>query len=311
MAKKKEIAILKRAKISEAQQYVLLAVLGAAIFLGAAIALVMHFTKKISFNIGVIAEEERAIVKYSDTIKNIGICTAPAGTVYTDAELDACTPDDISISAIPGTLRANIIENMAANQALNSVPKESNSDCINALTGKAYTYKEMQDYYNDATTTEARVAASQLIKSCSALRIIPDALPSSKNEEALLASLNKIFNISNWVPESISPAGDSESLGTDDSGLNPISVSLSVEADSGTTMAVLSNIERSIREFNFSRATIEWREGNSLMLESVATAYYANKSTLTETTKEIKPGEAIEDTNASEEDNITEGEIEE
>ena len=50
----KEVAIGKRLKISEAQQYIILSVLGASIFLGVAIALVMHFIKQISFNTDVI-----------------------------------------------------------------------------------------------------------------------------------------------------------------------------------------------------------------------------------------------------------------
>ena len=75
----KEIAISKRAKISEAQQYVLLSVLGAAIFLGAAISLTLHFIKVIQFNIEVISAEEASIASYSKAIKNIGICKSPKG----------------------------------------------------------------------------------------------------------------------------------------------------------------------------------------------------------------------------------------
>ena len=290
----REIAILKRAKISEAQQYVLLAVLGAAIFLGVAISLVMHFTSKISFNINVIAEEERAIVEYSDTIKKIGICRAPKGAVYTDAELKSCTPDDIDVASVPGTLRSNILEVMAANQALNSVPKESNSNCINPASNKSYTYAEMQALYSLADTTEKRVAASKLIKSCSALRIIPDALPSTKNEEALLASLNKIFILSDWTPDSLSPS-NSSSTSTDDS-LSQIPVSFSVEADSAKTMGILSNIERSIREFNFTRGTIEWSAG-ALKLDLTANAYYTSKASLSEISKNIKPSGSTSSTN--------------
>ena len=296
MAAKKEIAVLKRAKISEAQQYVLLAVLGAAIFLGVAVSLIMHFTKKISFNIEVIAEEERAIVAYSDTIKKIGVCQSPKGAVYTDEELAACNPDDIEVSAVPGTLRSEIVDGMAANKALNSVPKEDNTNCINPLSNKAYTYKEMQDFLNDATTTDARVAATQLIKNCSALRIIPDALPSTKNEEALLASVNKIFIISGWLPESISPAGDGGGGyggedGSSTTNLSQLSVSLSVEADVATTMNVLNNMERSIREFSFDSASIEWTPG-ALKLDSTATAFYTSKSELSETTKTISSGDS-------------------
>lgn len=312
MTEKKEVAILKRAKISEAQQYVLLAVLGASIFLGAAASLVMHFVNKISFNINVIAEEERAIAEYSDAIKKLGVCRAPAGSVYTDAELASCIPDEIDVSMVPGTLRANILEQVAANKALNSVPREKSlddSNCINPLTEKTYTYKELQDTYNNADTAETRNAASQLIKSCSALRVIPDALPSTSkpNKEALLASLNYIFIVSGWLPDLISPAGDDGSIGSVDlgAGISAISVALSIEADSSTTMNTLYNIERSIREFYFSNASIEWSNG-ALKLESVATAFYIGKSTIEEKEKIIKP----EDSNSSSSTSTTEGETE-
>lgn len=279
----KEVALSKRAKISEAQQYVLLSVLGAAVFLGAAIALVVHFIKVISFNANVIAEEEQAIVAYSDAIKNIGICSSPKGSVYTDDELKNCNPDTIDVGSIPGTLRANILENMAANQALNSVPKENNSACVNPLSGKNYTYAEMSNLYNTAETGSERIAASKLIQSCSALRVIPDALPAFKNEEALLASLNKIFNLTNLEPESLSPTGNASNA-TVGNGIETISVRLSVESNSASTIKFLDNIERSIREFNIERATIEWGSDNTLILQAQATAYYMSPSTL----KEVK-----------------------
>ena len=58
----KEVAIGKRAKISEAQQYMLLSVLVASVVLGAAISLIIHFVQQISFNAKVIAAEDEAIV---------------------------------------------------------------------------------------------------------------------------------------------------------------------------------------------------------------------------------------------------------
>ena len=283
----KEVAIGKRAKISEAQQYMLLSVLVASVVLGAAISLIIHFVQQISFNAKVIAAEDEAIVSYSNVIKSTGICKSPKGDVYSEDELKKCSPDSIEISEIPGTLRANILENLAANEALNSVPKEASSSCINPNTEKNYTYTELNKIYNDANGTTELAAASQLIKGCSALRVIPDALPAFKNEEALLASLNKLFIESGWQPESLSPSGSS-SASTLVPGLNAISVSLSVEADTGTTMNVLNNIERSIREFDIERATIEWGSNNTLNLQAQATAYYMDESTVTETTKTIK-----------------------
>ena len=284
----KEVAIGKRAKISEAQQYMLLAVLGASVILGIAISLTIHFVKQISFNTTVIMAEDEAIASYSNVIKSTGICKSPKGDVYSDEELKNCNPDNIEVSQIPGTLRANILENLAANEALNSVPKEANSTCINPNTDKNYTYEELDDIYDDAAKngSEARAAASQLIKSCSALRVIPDALPAFRNEEALLASLNKLFIESGWQPESLSPSGSSTSSSLAKN-LNAISVRLSVEADTSTTMKVLDNIERSIREFDIERATIEWGGDNTLTLQAQATAYYMNESSITETTKTL------------------------
>ncbi len=283
----KEIALSKRVKISEAQQYMLLSVLGAAIALGVAICLTIHFIQQISFNTKVIMAEDEAIAAYSNVIKSTGICKSPKGEVYTSEELEKCNPSNIELSEIPGTLRANILENLAANEALNSVPKEADSNCINISTGKNFTFKELNNIYNEATSDTELTNAIQLIKNCSALRIIPDALPAFRNEEALLASLNKLFLESNWQPESLSPSGSSANsdLG---SNLKTMSVRLSVEADTSTTMSVLNNIERSIREFDINSATIEWGGNNRLTLQAQATAYYMDESSITEITKTIK-----------------------
>ena len=284
----KEVAISKRLKISEAQQYMLLAVLGASVFLGVAISLVSHFVQQISFNTKVIMADDQSIVAYSDIIKSTGVCQSPKGSVYSDDELSKCDPDSIEVSQIPDTLRANVLENLAANEALNSVQKEDDSSCLNQATGKSYTYKELNKLYSDARGASELQAAAGLIKSCSALRIIPDALPSFGNEEALLTSLNKIFALSGWEPDSLSP---SEEMETSDlaENLNKISVNLSVESNSGTTLKVLNNIERSIREFDIERATIEWQEGDTLSLQAQAAAYYMTESSITESTQTIKP----------------------
>lgn len=224
----KEVAISKRLKISEARQYMILSVLGASIFLGAAISLMSHFIQQISFNAKVIIAEDQSIVSYSNVIKSTGVCQSPKGDVYSDEELTKCDPNSIEVSQIPNTLRANILENLAANEALNSVQKEDDSSCLNLSTGKNYTYKELNKLYSDARGASELQDAATLIKSCSALRIIPDALPSFGNEEALLTSLNKLFAISGWEPESLSP---SESVEVSDlaENLNKISVNLSID----------------------------------------------------------------------------------
>ena len=293
----KEVAIEKRAKISQAQQYVLLAVLGASIFLGVAISLIFYFIKQISFNADVIAAEEGSIVAYSNAIRDIGVCKKPSGSVYSDKELNDCHPDSIDVSSIPGTLRANIMNNLAANAALDSVPKEGTSGCIDPITLKKYTYEDLDSKYKKASE-EAKnnpsakadaelMEASELIQSCSALRIIPDAIPAFRNEEALLSSLNMIFNITGIEPETLSPTGAAGESNYG-KGLESISVRLSVESETPTTVGFLENVEHSIREFNIERATIEWAQGNKLVLQAQASAFYMKPSELVETTETIK-----------------------
>ncbi len=287
----KEVAIGKRAKISEAQQFMLLAVLGASVLLGVAVALTAHFIDQISFNAKVIMAEDESITDYSNLIKNSGVCKAPSGAVYSEEELKNCSPDSIEVSEISGTLRANILQNLAASEALDSVPKESSTSCINPNTSKNYTYKELNKLYSDARGASELQAASTLIKSCSALRVIPDALPAYKNEEALLASLNKLYLTANWEPESISSSGSIEASDLAPN-LNEISVSSKIEADFGTTIKALTNIERSIREFNITRASIEWNSDSAISLQFQATAYYMNRSNIVETTSTVSPDNA-------------------
>lgn len=278
----KEITLTKNLKISEAQQYMILAVLGASLVLGVSIALVIRFTNQISFNTRIIMEEERAVAEYSKVISDIGICKKPRGDTYSDSELKSCDPSAIEITEVPNSLRANILENLAANESLISVPKVTSTNdtsCINPITGKVYTYDELNKIYSDAVGSDELTAASNLIKSCSALRVIPDALPAFSNNEALMASLNKLFILSNWEPEALSPSGESTPY-NETSNMHVVPVGLTIEADASTTKQVLYNMEHSIREFDISSATIEWSGENSITVEASARAYFINPVTL-------------------------------
>lgn len=283
----KEIAIGKRAKISQAQQNMLLAVLGASVVLGAAISLILHFIQQISFNTEVIMSEEEAIAKYSDVIKNAGVCEAPKGNVYSREELDRCDPDNIAVSQIPDTLRYNILNNVAANQGLNAVPRGTGSDCINPDTDKNYTYKDFELMRKSANNDSAKLAKiNQLTELCSALRVIPDALPAFENPEALLASLNKLSIDSGLgEPEALSSNGSGGP--TSIPGLYYMSFNLSMEGNTGAVANALKYMERSIREINMGRASIEWKNDGTISLNTQAEAYYTESSTISESTKTI------------------------
>ena len=129
----------KGKKLSKDQQYILLMVLGSGFFLGGAGAVITTSVNRIAFNTKVIMAEDQAIDNYSNAIRDYGVCPKPSGKVYTDKELKDCNPDTVDLTRVQGTLRSNVLEEMAFNKALNSVPKESSSICINPATGKSYT----------------------------------------------------------------------------------------------------------------------------------------------------------------------------
>jgi len=293
MAKIKKIdsaTISKRLKISKAQQTMLAAVGVASIMLGVAIVLSVHFIKYITFNSKVIAAKDESIVNYSSVISTSGACKKPKnGKTYTTDELKKCEPNSVDVEAVSGSLKYNVLVDMAANKSLESVARSSTlSVCNNSSTGKKYTYDELLNAYQDATSDSDRSYYLDAIKICSALRVIPDALPMNANNEALLASLNQIFLLSGWLPETLSPSSNGTVTDEEGNGLSSIPVNLRIEAGNNQTMTILSNIEKSIREFSITTANVEWASGNQLNINAQANAYYTGEVTLSEATTTIK-----------------------
>ena len=265
----------KRLKISKTQQETLLIVLIAAVVLGVCGVLAVFFGKYIGFNSKVLDAKDAAIADYEKTILNIGLCKD------TDREeIRKCNPDTLDSTSMPGSLRYNVMVNMANNSDLESVARESQEDCYDS-DGKKI---DFQEKFDDTENDEEKARYLAMLKMCSALRVIPDALPAQPNEEALMSSLNQIFNMSNWEPEALSPSGNVVS-GTE--GLSTIPVSLSVEANSDKTMNVLNNIERSIRTFDLQTATVSWSGENFLTLQSQGVAYYTEDADVAETNKTV------------------------
>ena len=114
-------------------------------------------------------------------------------------------------------------------------------------------------------------------------------MPSYENEEALLASVDKIFRDSGTEPESLSPTGEISPAGFG-TNLYSISVRLSIKSGAGTVYKLLDHVERSIRNFDIKTATITWSSNSSIGLEARATAYYMLPSTLNISTKSVKLG---------------------
>lgn len=281
-------ALGKRVKISKAQQYTLLAVLGASLALGVCGVLTAHFLQNIAFNGKVIAAKGESEAKYEKLIKNVGVCedTNNDGR-FAGKELENCMPNSVSLEKIKGSLRYKIMEEMSTNGALESVGRANSGDsnCYDK-NGKKIDYKKK---YNTTVDENERNYAVKMMQICSALRVIPDALPSNVNEEALLASLNKIFILSNWDPETISPGGTAKV--DEKNGLGVIPVNLSIEADTAKAFRVLNNMEKSIRTFDVTTANIEWSGKDGFTLNAQANSYYVEPMTLKEEIKTVYANE--------------------
>lgn len=285
----------KRIKINEAQKTMFLGVFVAAMVVGATIVLSIYLLKYIGFNAKVISAKDEAIASYSKAINDSGTCKKPKDKngIYTIDELKKCSPNNIEADEVVGSLRYKILVEMAGNTDLESVARDSLSVCKNSDTGEQYTYTKLNELYEGAGNDQERNYYLGMIKLCSALRVIPDALPTVRNEEALMASLNKIFILSDWNPEAISPSGTAGKTGM--AGFYAMPVSLSVDGDSEVTLRVLNNIEKSIREFSISSARIEWSgelNGSAqLTLTARGQAYYTDPveyEDLTETVRAVE-----------------------
>ncbi len=274
-------AISKRIKISKTQQETLLITIVSSTLLGICGVLLVFFVKYINFNGKVIDAKDQAITDYESTIKNIGLCKdSNRDGKFSDDELKKCNPDSLDSSSMPGTLRYNVLVDMANNVDLESVASSVQSGCLDSDNKKI----NWQEKYDQANEDSQKSEALAMVKKCSSLRVVPDALPASANELALMSSLNKIFLLSNWEPESLSPSGN---VAVDDSGLSTIPVSLAVEAGTKTTMNVLNNIEKSIRTFDLRNAVVAWTNNDFLSLKAQGTAYYTQNAGVVETKKII------------------------
>jgi len=288
--KKGGVAVGKRVRMTKMQQHIILAVLIASVITGASIVFSIYFVKYINFNERVMAEKSEAISNYNQTIKNVGICGSPSsknadGTVvYTDQDLAKCQPELLNVETLSGTLRYNVMVGMANNVNLESVAREITSGGCYGEGGKRIDFVAE---YSNARTTEDRANVLEKMKVCSSLRVVPDALPAKENVEALLASLNQLFLLyKNKEPISLSPAGGA--ISTSISGVYALPVNLRIEETAETTTGILDNVERSIRTFDVSSATLTWAGQNdegvetTLELSASAQAYFTTEMTVAE-----------------------------
>ena len=270
----------KRRKISKAQQITMLEVLGASLVFGACLVVSIFLIKYIKFNTTIITEKNQAIDNYDVTLRNVGVCIdRDRSGRLDDTELDACDPNEIPLDNVGGSLRYKILMEMANNSDLELVARQRNENCFDE-SGERIDFGKL---YGEATDDDERQRYLQSLKICSALRVIPDALPANRNTEALMASLNEIFLQTGWEPERLSPQ-DGVLGASEVEGVYTIPVSLRMEAPDEVVMRALDKIEKSVRQFDITAMSVEWTTSG---LSLTANAFYLAEPDELEITKTL------------------------
>ena len=284
-------------KISKAQKATLEIIGATAVVLGVGLVLVINFNKYISFNQKVIEKQNDAIAGYSESIKKSGACLAPKDKngIYSEDELKKCTPDNIEPKDVVGSLRFNIMNNVLSDISLESVARTSLPVCINGDTDEPYTSEEIAREISDAKEKGSSEDVRRFVsirELCTALRVIPDAIPVNKNIEASLASLNEIFLVSDWSPGALAPVENSTDSGIEGLYVVPIGFSMPEDATMNEIDSFFSNLGKSIRYFNITSLRISEKKNSETIgnISVSAGTYYSGEVEFYETTNTIKPG---------------------
>lgn len=271
-------------KISKAQQATILEVLVASLLVGAAFMVSIWLVRYIMFNAKVITGKDEALNNYETSVINTGACDDSNGDgKLSDSELKNCDPDTTSLATVPNTLRSNIMVNMANSRALESVQRSLASSCYDDY-GQVINYLAL---YERATGDAEREYYLSLYQTCSALRVIPDALPSQLNIEAAMASLNYLFNVAGVTPETMTPEGATQTATIGSGNLMSTSINFLMETDERNILNMLETIECSIRDYDFTNISIDVNN-NNLNFSGSVDVYYVEGSTLVETNKTIR-----------------------
>lgn len=279
---KVEAATSKRSKISKAQQLTMLEVLIASLVFGACAVLSIFLIKYINFNTKIISAKSQAITDYDQSLRNVGVCvdTDKNGRLSNE-ELENCNSNEVSLNSVTNSLRYKVLMQMAQNTDLESVARQRNEKCYDDKGEKI----DFNEKYEKTTDELEKQQYLQMSKVCSALRVIPDALPAQKNTEALMASLNQVLLLRGWEPERLTPRDDAVESRIE--GIGVIPVTLQVEGGSDVVLRALDKIEHSVREFDITSGTIEWTN-SGLSLNALADAYYLEDAAEIEKTVVIK-----------------------
>jgi hypothetical protein len=155
----------------------------------------------------------------------------------------------------------------------------------------------------DSSITESEsIKDIEVARTCTALRVIPDAMPSSPNSEATLASMNQLLLWSNngdGVEIDGISGSDAMNLSSSVEGstMTGIGVSLSLNDEATKIKGALNTIENSIRNYDIASANIKWSgdgydddgvyHPSKIEMSASFNAYYSNPVSIMKQSKKI------------------------
>ncbi len=184
---------------------------------------------------------------------------------------------------------SNDVESMSTNEYLESVGRQRSKICKT----------------EDIESFEYSLSRISIARTCTALRVIPDSMPSVFNQEAAVSSLNQLLLWSNGgsgvgieslgldrtasiparFPVSTVTGDDSSEYDPSLLTVNPIGITVSLTDGTSKVMGALDMIERSIRPFDISSFALAWTEdadaNSGIELTATYVGYYSNKKTIT------------------------------
>lgn len=166
------------------------------------------------------------------------------------------------------------IAGLSVNEYLESVARLRDEDCKDFQTAVGNTVK---------------LSDLERVRECSALRVITDALPYTKNADTALTSFYLLNVKAGEAGASLDSVAGSEfesvTLGEGAAKLSTMSVAAEFSDEPAAIMESLKYIEKSVRNFEISRATISYGKNETsgttiLSLSSSFVSYFADVSGL-------------------------------
>lgn len=137
------------------------------------------------------------------------------------------------------------IAGLSTNEYLESVARMRSNDCKNYQTGVGETVK---------------LADLEMVRECSALRVITDALPYTQNMDSALTSFYILIILAKNGASIDHIAGSEFESATlnDDYDISTLNINVEFNDKPASILSSLQSIERSIRNFDIRRATISF-----------------------------------------------------